>query len=278
MNVVRHNTAAEFLNLAGAWLETAEAENNLILGIAGFFASSAAVPNIQPYFLTIENKGTILGAALMTPPRQLLIADMADPAVIALADYMLAESAPVPGLVGRNSKAELFANYWTNRTGRSCRPKRSDRLYVCETVEPLSSPPGRLRPALRDDQTLLSQWCVQFCLDAGIEDETVHFKARLPSMITNGSLFIWENNDAVAMAGFARQTSHGIAISWVYTPAHLRRSGYATSCVAALTQRMLDSGKKFCCLYTDLANPTSNSIYQKIGYRPVCDVQHWIFE
>jgi predicted GNAT family acetyltransferase len=278
MNVVRHNTAAEFINLAGAWLEIAEAENNLILGIAGFFASSAAVPKIQPYFLTIENKGTFHGAALMTPPRQLLISDMDDSAVTALADYLLAESAPVPGLVGRNSKAQLFANYWTKRTGQSCHVKRSDRLYVCQTVESLNSPPGRLRPALMDDETLLSQWCVQFCLDAGIEDETVHFKARLPSMITNGSLFIWENNDAVAMAGFERQTVHGIAISWVYTPAHVRRSGYATACVAALTQRMLDSDKKFCCLYTDLANPTSNSIYQKIGYRPVCDVQHWIFE
>lgn len=278
MNVVRHNTAAEFLNLAGAWLETAEAENNLILGIAGFFASSAAVPNIQPYFLTIENKGNILGAALMAPPRQLLISDMADPAIIALADYMFAESAPVPGLVGRNPKAELLANYWTNRTGQSCRPKRSDRLYVCEHVEPLNSPPGQLRPASKNDQTLLTQWCAQFCLDAGIEDETVYFKARLPSMINNGSLFIWENNDAVAMAGFERQTAHGVAVSWVFTPAHLRRRGYATACVAALTRRMIEFGKKFCCLYTDLANPTSNSIYQKIGYRPVCDVQHWTFE
>ena len=82
----------------------------------------------------------------------------------------------------------------------------------------------------------------------------------------------------VAMAGLERETARGIAISWVYTPAHLRRHGYATACVAALTQRMLDNGKSFCCLYTDLANPTSNSIYQKIGYRPVCDVQDWIFE
>jgi predicted GNAT family acetyltransferase len=64
----------------------------------------------------------------------------------------------------------------------------------------------------------------------------------------------------------------------VYTPAHLRNCGYATSCVAALTRRVLESGKKFCCLYTDLANPTSNSIYQKIGYHPICDVQDWIFE
>lgn len=154
----------------------------------------------------------------------------------------------------------------------------SERIYACETVAPLTYAPGRLRPVTKDDEPLLSQWCVQFCLDARIEDETVYFKARLPSKIADGSLYIWEDNEAVAMAGLERETSHGIAISWVYTPAHLRELGYATSCVAALTQRMLDSGKKFCCLYTDLSNPTSNSIYQKIGYRSVCDVQDWVFE
>lgn len=154
----------------------------------------------------------------------------------------------------------------------------SERIYACETVAPLTYAPGRLRPVTKDGEPLLSQWCVQFCLDARIEDETVYFKARLPSKIADGSLYIWEDNEAVAMAGLERETSHGIAISWVYTPAHLRELGYATSCVAALTQRMLDSGKKFCCLYTDLSNPTSNSIYQKIGYRSVCDVQDWVFE
>jgi len=137
--------------------------------------------------------------------------------------------------------------------------------------------PGRLRPATRDDEPLLSEWCVQFCLDARIADETVYFTARLPNKIADGSLLIWEDRQAVTMAGIERETAHGIAVSWVFTPAHLRRRGYATSCVATLTQRMLDAGKKFCCLYTDLAKPTSNSIYQKLGYRPVCDVQDWIF-
>ena len=50
-----------------------------------------------------------------------------------------------------------------------------------------------------------------------------------------------------------------------------RGRGYASNCVAALTQKMLDQGRKFCFLYTDLSNPTSNKIYQQIGYRPVCD-------
>ncbi len=278
MKVVRHNAPSDFLDRAGAWLESAEAENNLILGIAAYFRSYIGQVRVEPYFLTLEDSGAIVGAALMTPPRRLLITTMPDTAVTTLADFMLAETVTVPGALGPKSKARLFADYWTSKTGRLCHARMSERIYTCETVTPLKHAPGRLRPATNDDEPLLSQWCMQFCLDARIEDETVYFKARLPSKIADGSVFIWENDDAVAMAGLERETARGIAISWVYTPAHLRRHGYATACVAALTQRMLDNGKSFCCLYTDLANPTSNSIYQKIGYRPVCDVQDWIFE
>jgi hypothetical protein len=278
VNVVRHKTAAEFLAQASHWLEQAEAENNLILGIAAFFKSYAGQPRIEPYYLTVQNNGNIVGATLMIPPRRLLITRMPDLDVALLADYLLAEKAPVPGVLGPKAEAKRFADYWTTKTGRSCRPKMSERIYMCENVILATKLPGRLRPATKDDEALLSIWCVQFCLDARIEDETIYFKAQLPRKIADQSLFVLESDEAVSMAALERESAHGIAISWVYTPAHLRRRGHATSCVAALTQRVLDSGKRFCCLYTDLANPTSNSIYQRIGYREICDVDDWIFE
>jgi predicted GNAT family acetyltransferase len=154
----------------------------------------------------------------------------------------------------------------------------SERIYACEMVLPTIHSFGQLKPAKEADQAMLSDWCEQFCIDARIDDETVYFKAQLPRKIADQSLFVWETDETVSMAAIERETSHGVAISWVYTPLHLRKKGYATSCVAALTQRMLESGKHFCCLYTDLSNPASNSIYQKIGYQPICDVQDWIFE
>jgi len=277
MKVIRHTTATEFLEHARAWLELAEVENNLILGIASYFASYSGDLKTQPYFFTVEDKGAILGAALMAPPRQLLTTFMPDDAVIELADYLLSVSAPVPGWFGPSSKAELFAKYWIGRTGQTCRLRRTHRLYACTAVLPLTYLPGRLRPAIADDQTLLSEWCVQFCLDAGIEDEIPFFKARLPHKLADGSLFVWETNTVLSMAGLERQQPRGVAISWVFTPSHLRGQGYATSCVAALTQQMLGAGKHFCCLYADLANPTSNNIYRRVGYREICEVQHWVF-
>jgi predicted GNAT family acetyltransferase len=278
VQVIRNKTAAEFLARTKPWLEKAEAKNNLILGIAAYFASCAGQLKGSPYFLTVEGNGTIVGAALMAPPRRILLTRMPHPAVTLLADYLLEEAASVPGVLGPKAEAKLFANYWTSKTGRSCHLKMSERIYACEKVIPPVHAFGQLKPAKEVDQALLSDWCEQFCIDARIDDETVYFKAQLPRKLADQSIFVWETDEAVSMAAIERETAHGVAISWVYTPRHLRNKGYATACVAALTQRMLDSGKQFCCLYTDLTNPTSNSIYQKIGYQPICDVQDWIFE
>jgi predicted GNAT family acetyltransferase len=70
--------------------------------------------------------------------------------------------------------------------------------------------------------------------------------------------------DSEVLGGVAR-------VSWVYTPGPLRRRGYAAACVAALSQQVLDRGAEAVMLYTDLANPTSNAVYQRIGYRAVGD-------
>jgi len=118
VKVIKHTTAVQFLERAGAWLEQAEAKNYLILGIAGFFKSYSGQLKVRPYFLTVENDGTIVGAALITPPRRLLITSMPAPAMTLLADYLLAAGAPVPGVLGPQPEAKLFADYWTSSTGR----------------------------------------------------------------------------------------------------------------------------------------------------------------
>lgn len=109
MNVVRHYTASKFLDRAGACLEIAEAENNVILGLAAYFKSDAGQPKVAPYFLTLENNGIVFGAVLMTPPRRILLTRMPDPAVTTLADFMLAETVAVPGVLGPTSESKRFA-------------------------------------------------------------------------------------------------------------------------------------------------------------------------
>jgi len=278
MRVICHTTAEAFLSNAQAWLERAEAENNVVLGIALSFKLSTVQSKVRPYFFTVDDDEKIIGAGLMTPPRRLLMTRMSEPAVIALADYLLAERAPLPGVLGPTAEANLFVEHWTRQTGRSAHLKMRERLYKCEQAATLTYASGSLRPAQQEDKGMLWDWCLRFCVDAGIEDEAIYFKARLPRKIADRSLFVWQADEAVSMAGLERETSRGVAISWVYTPPHLRNRGYATASVAALTRQSLESGKEFCCLYADLANPASNSIYQKLGYQPIFDVQDWIFE
>jgi predicted GNAT family acetyltransferase len=278
VNVVRHKTAGEFLERAGKSLERAEAENNLILGISKYFEVNAEQAKVNPYFLTVEDRGTLLGAALMTPPRHLIIIQMLGPVIVALTDYLSDANITIPGVVGPKSTSQLFADHWRNRTGKSSRLKMSQRIYACERPGAQVYSRGHLRPAMQSDEALLVQWSAEFCREAGIEDEIEYAQARVPNAIAKKSLYVWDNHQVVSMAVVQRETAHGICVSMVYTPRHLRKQGYATSCVATLTQRMLDSGKKFCCLYTDLTNPTSNAIYQKIGYEPVCDSEDLVFE
>src|SRR5206468_2082657 len=93
-------------------------------------------------------------------------------------------------------------------------------------------------------------------------------------------MFLWKDasGHAVTMAGWSGRTPNGTRINAVYTPPENRRRGYASACVASLSQHLLDSGRRFCFLYTDLTNPTSNNIYQKIGYQRVGDWTNRYFD
>nr|WP_276538695.1 GNAT family N-acetyltransferase [Murimonas intestini] len=90
--------------------------------------------------------------------------------------------------------------------------------------------------------------------------------------LSGQKLYVLEDNGIpVSMAGYTREMQTAIGVAFVYTPPYYRGKGYASSCVAQISQIALDKGFTKCVLYTDLLNPISNSIYKKIGYRPVCD-------
>ena len=89
---------------------------------------------------------------------------------------------------------------------------------------------------------------------------------------------IWEDGERVSLAGWGSPTPNGIRIGPVYTPPEYRRRGYGSASTAAATARNLAAGRRFCFLYTDVANPTSNKIYMDIGYEPVCDSVEFAFD
>jgi hypothetical protein len=155
-----------------------------------------------------------------------------------------------------------------------------ERIYQLRTVIPPRDPGGRMRVARPTDLDLVAEWFYAFGVEAQphLVSSRDGARANADGWVGRGALRIWEDGgSAVSMAGASGPTPHGIRVGAVYTPPERRRRGYASALVAALSQEQLDAGKRFCFLYTDLANPTSNKIYQDIGYEPVGDVDEYNF-
>jgi predicted GNAT family acetyltransferase len=153
------------------------------------------------------------------------------------------------------------------------------RIYELRQVTPAPSTPGRFRVAAEADVPLVASWTRRFIEEALPNDDPNVADEAAKRRIRGGEMFLWEDGGRpVSMAAKSRPMNRGITVNMVYTPPDLRGRGYATACVAALSQHLLDEGWKFCVLFTDLSNPTSNSIYQKIGYRPVCDFDQLGFD
>ena len=147
-------------------------------------------------------------------------------------------------------------------------------LRVFRTSMVVDPPPrgGTLRVATREDLALMTDWCRGFAQDIGEEPGSA-VQAKL--IIAEARAHIWTDESAHprAMCAWSGPTPNGIRISLVYTPPEYRGRGYASNATAELTRRLLRGGRQFVFLFTDADNPTSNRIYQRIGYRQVADFE-----
>jgi len=267
----------EFLREAEPLLLADEARHNLILGIAG---------NLRDGFYEehrlwlVREDGRPVAAALRTPPFNLILARPdSDEALGALADAVAAEE--LPGVNGALPEVERFAEVYAARTGGVARRVLGMGVFQLDEVVPPPPASGASRVAGESDRDLVVRWFEAFA------DEVVHEGApgrgdaaravdRRYTVTTSGFLLWEDGGEVVSLAGWGGPTPNGIRIGPVYTPPELRGRGYATALTAELSQRLLagdlfPGGRRFCFLYTDLANPTSNAIDERIGYRRVCE-------
>jgi hypothetical protein len=270
--------AEDFLELAGPFLLEREAEHNLMLGIAGRLSRNPTAEVAYPYFAVVERDGAVSAAALRTPPWNLILSATDElEAVDALVEDVADEE--LPGVLGPSAETQRFAEAWRSRTGATTSIAIRERIHEADTVITPPAAPGSMRPYSPADRELALAWTREFTAEAlpesPPEDEETLLDRRLA--LRDARLVFWDDGEPVSFAGFGGATPNGIRIGPVYTPPHLRRHGYATSLVAALTASLLEGGRRFCFLYTDLANPTSNAIYARVGYRPVADADQWRF-
>ena len=283
MKLIRFDAIAPFSQQAEAFLLEDEARHNLILGL-----STELKPNLylygdqQPYLATVADDTRVVAAALMTPPYKLTLSLATSPGAFELIAADLATLYPtLPGVTGPDDVALRFAEQWQRQSGQHFDLVRSMCIYQLTAVRPVVGVPGSLRRATLADRELLTRWVAAFYTETGTEphsDAAAAEQAVTRWLSSEGRvLYLWEDGEAVSMAGFGGRTPNGVRVGPVYTPPERRGRGYASALVAAASQMQLDSGRRYCFLFTDLANPTSNHIYQQIGYTPVCDVSEYDF-
>jgi predicted GNAT family acetyltransferase len=284
MNVIRFSDANAFAARAERYLLPREAEHNLSFGLlANVRNNPAQFP--EPFFAVVEDRGDVVLAAMRTNLERSLILSMASQseAVGLLAAYMHAAGMVLVGVNGPKAESTAFAETWARLSGLPYRVSVPMRTFTLSraTFRAVTGVPGVLRRAREADYETLARWQMAFMVEAFPEEdhhpEEARRDVRLRLESQTGGLDVWEDGEIVSYAGYGGPTPHGIRIGPVYTPPEYRNHGYASALVAGLSSRLLDGGRDFCFLFTDLRNPTSNHIYQEIGYRAVCDFTQYVF-
>ena len=217
-----------------------------------------------------EPGGPVEGAFVHTPPHRPSLGPMPDAAARALALRWRSNGTDVDGVIGGTSAARTVASAWTARQGRWT-VFRKQRLYrLDELLLPPLDDDAEPRLATTRDVMTVARWYSGFAVD--IREQGGDYSAEAARRVGAGQIALWEvAGETVSMAGFSAVVLGQGRVSPVYTPPELRGRGYAAGATAAATAALMTAGAKDVLLFTDLANPTSNALYQRLGYRPVDD-------
>ena len=230
-----------------------------------------------------DDAGQVTGVAMRTAPfapYPLYVLPMPDDAARGLARVLHERGEAVAGVNGALPAAQVLADEYARLAGGSVQVHKHLRLFELGELVVPAAPPGRLRPATRDDDELCLAWFGAFAADAAEQAgrDGVHAMAdfsleEIRERIDEGLLWLWEDagGEVVHLTG-ANAPANGVArIGPVYTPKEHRGRGVASRAVAEVSRQHVEQGIR-CCLFTDQENPTSNRIYEALGYRPVVDM------
>ena len=281
IKILAFENAADFLQAAYPELESREVENGLVLGICGQLIRHPERFPSAPVMRVAEENGALALAAIMTPPHRLIVSTgrtpASDDALRQFAESLFHDGQRPPGVIGPVELSEQFARNWKNVSGIDYQVAEQLRIYEMHAVAIPMPGRGRLRTATAEDFELVARWWSAAHLDMFGKADPEEDRQGAKDRIADGDVFLWDDGGPVSMACKTRPTKHGICVGMVYTPPEARCRGYATACVGELSRTLLRTGRDFCSLFADILNPVSNSIYQKIGYRPIGDFTEYRF-
>lgn len=280
MQLRRYDQVDDFLEAATPFLVVREAEHNLIFGVAATLREDPDQYMGPPYLAVVSDGDRVVAAAIQTPPWRVVLSEIDDPTAIdVLVDDLVVRD--VPGVQGATEVVGAFIEAWSAHGGRPAHHHLATRIYRLTEVLPTRPVPGARRDPVPGDRDRLVEWMWAFGFEALGEDDREGAADSVDNWLARRArvLHVWADGDEiVSVCGVTGPTPNGIRIGPVYTPPERRGRGYASALVAAVSQAQLDAGRRFCFLFTDLANPTANRIYQAIGYRPVRDFAAFDFD
>lgn len=237
----------------------------------------------NPLMATVKENDQVVALFQMTPPHPLNIIVIDETKMADILSFAAQEISnrkiPVPSAVGVKRVVNAFSEKWQELTKSKARLLMDQGLYRLDKVEQsLEKSSGSWRYARKDEAPLLATWYKAFEQDAGLKSSPPEvINERVIQFLEDQEVFFWEDNGkVVSMMKKARPSDRGVTVSFVFTPHEERKKGYARTMVAAGSEELLKT-YDFCVLYTDMLNPTSNKIYQEIGYRKIADSIHLEF-
>lgn len=294
MDLIRYATAEALLAAAGGYLVAREAEHNLPLGILSTLRDQPGIYEAPPYLATVTGAGDagvagdIALVAVRTPPYGIVLSepgvpeDVVPEAIRVLVADLVRDAPDLPTANGPRSTVEPFVRRWSIETGRHARLEIAERAFRLSRVIPSRPAAGSWRLADERDRALLREWVISFTEEALPPGSVrVESDAMIDRWVRQDDRFayLWEvDGSVVSLVVAGSRTPNGRRIGPVYTPPSERGRGFASALTAAASRDQLERGRRFCFLFTDRANPTSNAIYRRIGYEPVTDIDQYRFD
>jgi RimJ/RimL family protein N-acetyltransferase len=251
--------------------------NNMLLGFVDFRRNNY-IHGPNDRFAAIFENGIVAGAIYQDKAGRPIFSDMKPDTALFAMNHWLRANGTTTALFGPETPINALLNEFQTKNPTWVPQTMPMWSYeLTQVTLPEIKPPGRMRFAENSDEDLLVEWSIRFIIDckapeANSKTLREDTQKNVAKALANRARVLWEiDNKPVAMAGSGRKASFGTSVGSVYTPPNLRGHGYASQLVAELSQHLLDTGAPRCLLFTDAANPTSNKIYQRMGYRRCCD-------
>ncbi len=272
IRVILSDDPAWVLTEARSFLASEPVLHNLILTLL-----RARIAHQEPGRYWVALDGSQVAGVLFQSPLNIAanLAVMDAKVIAAIVDAVAEAGIVLPGVNGEAATAARFAGQWTERCKSAATPFRGERLYELTELREQPTVAGELRNAGSHDRGVVIDWLRGFESEAGVTVSDP--ESQVERWVSARQVWIWQNGKPVSMAVSRGCVEGVVRLAFVYTPPAERNRGYAEACVGDLSRHIRDHGHRV-ILYTDLGNPTSNSIYRRIGYRAVAEGLRYRFE